>query len=139
MQLLQVPLSFLFGYFTDFGAWLSGGIPNDWYPVQLLLVFCGIVVLGFGITLGVIADVILNSGEAFIKVLADMTGKDFGNVKIIFDVCWVLLSVVLSLLFFEGKLMGTREGTIISAVLVGTTVKIFRPLLQKPLTALLVK
>lgn len=99
----------------------------------------GIVVLGFGITLGVIADVILNSGEAFVKALADVTKKDFGNTKILFDISWVVLSIVLSLIFFEGKLYGTREGTIISALLVGVTVKIFRPLLSKPLTNLLQK
>ncbi|MBQ8575914.1 MAG: YitT family protein [Clostridia bacterium] len=137
IQLLQIPLSFIFGYFTDFGLWIVSGIPNDKYIVQILLVLVGIVVLGFGITLGVIADVILNSGEAFVKALADVTKKDFGNTKIFFDVSWVLLSIVLSLILFDGKLVGTREGTIISAVLVGFTVKLFRPMLQKPLGKLL--
>lgn len=139
IQLLQIPLSFLFGYFTDFGLWLISGIPNDKYIIQLLLVLVGIVVLGFGITLGVIADVILNSGEAFVKTLADVTKKDFGNTKIVFDISWVLLSIVLSLIFFDGKLVGTREGTVISALLVGFTVKFFKPLLEKPLTSILKK
>jgi len=130
MQLLQIPLSFLFGYFTDFGLWIADKIPNDTYLAQILLVFSGIIVLGFGITLGVIADVILNSGEAFVKALSDVTKKDFGNLKIAFDVSWVLLSVVLSLIFFEGKLYGTREGTILSALLVGVAVKLFRKVLQ---------
>lgn len=139
IQLFQIPLSFLFGYFTDFGMWLVSAIPNDTYIMQLVLVLSGIAVLGFGITLGVIADVILNSGEAFVKALADVTKKDFGSTKIVFDISWVLLSIVLSLIFFDGRLVGTREGTIISAVLVGVAVKLFRPLLQKPLTALLQK
>lgn len=139
IQLLQIPLSFLFGYFTDLGLWLVRTIPNDAYAVRLILVLCGIVVLGFGITLGVIADVILNSGEAFVKALADVIKKDFSSVKIAFDVTWVMLSVVLSLVFFEGKLYGTREGTVISALLVGVTVKLFRSKLQKPLDKLLVK
>ena len=137
IQLLQIPLSFLFGYFTDFGMKLVSVIPNDIYLVQLLLVISGIIVLGFGITLGVIADVILNSGEAFVKALADVTKKDFGNTKIIFDISWVAFSILLSLLFFGGKLVGTREGTIISAFTVGIVVKFFRPLLEKPLAKLL--
>lgn len=137
IQLLQIPLSFLFGYFTDFGLWLVSGIPNDKYFVQLLLVIGGIVILGFGISLGVIADVILNSGEAFVKAIADVTNKDFGNMKIVFDVSWVLLSIVFSFIFFDGKLLGTREGTIISALLVGVTVKFFCSLLKKPLTKVL--
>lgn len=139
IQILQIPLSFLFGFFTDFGLWLVEIIPNDIYVAQLLLVLSGSVVLGFGITLGVIADVILNSGEAFVKALADVTKKDFGNMKITFDITWVLLSIVLSLIFFEGKLYGTREGTIISAILVGVTVKLFRKLLQAPIERLLKK
>lgn len=110
IQLLQIPLSFLFGYFTDFGLWLVGRIPNDIYLVQLALVVGGIIVLGFGITLGVIADVILNSGEAFVKALADVTHKDFGNMKIAFDVSWVLLSVVLSLIFFQRTVAWYKGG-----------------------------
>ncbi len=139
IQFLQIPLSFLLGYFTDFGMWLVSRIPNDNYAVQLALVLSGIVVLGFGITLGIIADVVLNSGEAFVKALADVTKKEFSNVKIAFDVSWVMLSIVLSLIFFDGKLLGTREGTVISALLVGVTVKFFRPQLVKPLTKLLTK
>lgn len=138
-QLLQIPLSVLFGYFTDFGMIVAGKIPNDVYWMQLLLVVIGIVVLGFGITLGVIANVMLNAGEAFVKALADVTHKDFGNLKIAFDVCWVLLSVLLSLWFFDGQLAGTREGTLISAVCVGLVVKVLRPILETPLTKRLTK
>ncbi|MBE6772280.1 MAG: YitT family protein [Ruminococcaceae bacterium] len=139
IQLVQIPLSFIFGYFTDFGMWMIKDIPNENYIVRLLLVFAGIIFIGFGISLGVIADVVLNSGEAFVKALADVTKKDFGTVKIVFDVSWVLFSIVLSLLLFDGKLIGTREGTIISAVFVGVTVKLFKPLLQTPLTKILTK
>lgn len=137
IQLLQIPLSFLFGYFTDLGMWMASFIPNDLYPVRLLLVFAGIAVLAFGVALGVIANVILNSGEAFVKAIADVAGKDFGTVKVIFDVSWVLFSIVLSLLFFGGEVRGTREGTLISAVLVGFAVKLYRSFLQKPLTKML--
>lgn len=132
-QLLQIPLSFLFGYFTDFGLYLASFIPTDIYIVKLLLVICGIVVLGFGITLGVIANVILNSGEAFVKALSDVTHKEFSNVKIFFDVSWVVLSIVLSLIFFNGSLLGTREGTIISAIFTGVAVKIWLKFIKKPI------
>lgn len=139
IQLVQIPLSFIFGYFTDLGMWMIKDIPNENYIVRLLLVFAGIVFIGFGISLGVIADVVLNSGEAFVKAIADVTKKNFGTVKIVFDVSWVLFSTVLSLLLFDGKLLGIREGTIISAVFVGVTVKLFKPLLQTPLTKILAK
>lgn len=133
IQLLQIPLSFLFGYFTDFGLYLAGFIPNDIYVIKLLLVICGIIVLGFGITLGVIANVILNSGEAFVKALSDVIHKEFSNVKITFDVSWVAFSIILSLFFFGGELVGTREGTILSAVFTGVAVKLWLKLIKKPI------
>ena len=133
IQLLQIPLSFLFGYFTDFGLYLPSFIPNDIYIVKLLLVVSGIIILGFGITLGVIANVILNSGEAFVKALADVIHKEFSNVKIAFDVSWVAFSIVLSLIFFGGELVGTREGTILSAVFTGVAVKLWLKLIKKPI------
>ena len=125
IQLLQIPLSFLFGWFTDFGMWLVSVIPADTYPVRLAMVFIGVVILGFGVSLAVIANVIMNSGEAFVKAVSDMINKEFGNVKIAFDVLCVILSLVLSLIFFDFTVVGTREGTIISALLTGVIVKFF--------------
>lgn len=125
IQLLQIPLSFLFGYFTDFGMWCVSFIPVHLYITRLALVLFGIIILGFGISLSVTANVIMNSGEAFVKALADKSGKNFGNLKIGFDICCVILSLVLSMLVFNGSIIGTREGTIITAVCTGIVVKFF--------------
>lgn len=133
IQILQVPVSFLFGWFTDLGMWMVSFIPADRYPVRLIMVIVGVVILGFGISLSVIANVIMNSGEAFVKVVSDKLHKEFGNVKIAFDVFCVLLALVLSLLFFHLSIVGTREGTIISALLTGVVVKFFSGKLQQPL------
>ncbi len=125
IQLLQIPLSFLFGWFTDLGLWCVSAVPNDIYILQISMVLAGIVVLAFGISLSVAAGVIMNSGEAFVKAVSDVSGRNFGNIKILFDVCCVLASVILSLLFFDFRIIGTREGTVISAVLTGFAVKFF--------------
>ena len=125
IQLLQVPLSFLFGYFTDFGMWCVSFFPANLYAMRLIFVLCGIVILGFGIFLSVTANVIMNSGEAFVKAVSDKIKKNFGDVKIGFDILCVIMSILLSLIFFHGKIVGAREGTIISALLTGVTVKFF--------------
>lgn len=135
IQLLQVPLSFLFGWFTDFGMWITSFITADIYWVRLALVFIGVIILGFGISLSVIANVIMNSGEAFVKAISDKVHREFGNVKIAFDIICVILSVVLSLAFFDFTIVGAREGTVISALLTGVVVKIFCKLLRRPLEA----
>ncbi|MDE5767786.1 MAG: YitT family protein, partial [Oscillospiraceae bacterium] len=112
IQLLQIPLSFVFGWFTDLGMWIVNPIPVNSYPTQLLLVLIGIFIMGFGIALSVIADVILNSGEAFVKAISDTFRKEFSNIKIGFDISCVILALGLSLLFFDFRIVGTREGTV---------------------------
>lgn len=139
IQLLQIPLSFLFGYFTDIGLWCVSVIPADKYPVRLLMVFVGIAILGLGISLTVSANVIMNSGEAFVKAVSDSLHKDFGNVKIIFDISCVTASIVLSLIFFDFSVVGTREGTILSAVLTGVAVKFFGKMIGKPVGDMLAR
>ncbi|MGN0631685.1 MAG: YitT family protein [Ruminococcus sp.] len=137
LQLLQVPLSFLFGWFTDIGMKIAGHINAEYYPVRLLLCLSGIIILGFGISLSVIANVIMNSGEAFVKAVSDTLDADFGTVKIAFDVTNVTLSILLSLVFFNFTIAGTREGTVMSALLTGVFVKFFRKRLHKPLDSIL--
>lgn len=137
VQLLQIPLSFLFGWFTDLGVWLVSFVPADIYPVRLLMVMIGTVILGFGITLCVIANVVMNSGEAFVKAVSDTVHKSFGNVKIAFDICCVTMAIILSLIFFDFKIVGTREGTIVAALCTGLVVKFFSKLLHDPAVRLL--
>lgn len=137
VQLLQIPLSFVFGWFTDFGMWIVSHIPVNAYPVRLVMVFVGIVILGFGISLAVTANVIMNSGEAFVKALSEITKREFGNVKIAFDVSCVVLAIVLSLIFFDFSIVGIREGTMISALLTGFVVKFFSRRIKTPLNTLL--
>ena len=86
-----------------------------------------------------VADVVMNSGEAFVKSVSDTVHKEFGSVKVVFDISCVIVAVVLALIFFEFHVMGTREGTIIAAVLTGFVVKFWNKLVRKPLEKLLVK
>ncbi len=131
IQLLQIPLSFLLGWFTDVGMWMIAPIPTHHYLVRLGMVLVCVVFLGFSIALGITAGVsVINPGEAFVRTLSDTYGLKFGNVKIVFDVINVALSVVLSLLLFGGGVVGTREGTLLCAVCTGFMVKYFSPKLQ---------
>ena len=137
IQLLQIPLSFLFGWFTDVAMLLAVKIPVNSYPMQLVMVVAGVAILAFGITLGVIANVVLNAGEGIVKALADVSGKEFGFVKMRFDAVCVILSLAISLVTFGGKIVGVREGTLIAAFLNGTMVKWYSRRLKEPLNQLL--
>ena len=137
IQLLQVPMSFLFGYFTDICLWCIAPIPAQRYIVRLLLILIGTIILGLGISLSVIANVVMNSGEAFVKAISDTIHKEFGNVKIAFDLACIIIAVILSLIFFDFSIVGVREGTILSAVFTGFVVNFFEKRFKKPLTKVL--
>lgn len=133
IQLLQIPFSFMFGYFTDFGMWMFRWAATDVYILRLVDIAIGTIIVGLGISLCFYADAIMNSGEAFVKAIAATTKKDFGNLKIGFDVSCVLLSVIMSLVFFSFTIQGTREGTILSAIFTGVVIKYFNRILKKPM------
>lgn len=137
IQLLQLPMAVLFGWFTDGGMVIAGLVPVNSYPMQLVMVLLGVVILGFGVALSVVADVMFNAGEGFVKALSDVTEKNFGNVKIAFDIFSVALSVVLSLALFGGAVAGVREGTLIAALGTGLAVKFFTARLKTPLDRVL--
>jgi len=139
IQLLQLPMAFLFGWFTDVGMLIAGLVPVNNYPMQLVMVVLGIVILGFGVALSVIANVMFNAGEGFVKALSDVTEKNFGDVKIAFDIFSVSLSVVLSLILFGGKVVGLREGTLIASICTGLAVKFFTKRLKTPLDQVLTR
>ncbi len=131
IQLLQLPLSLFFGIFTDIGMKIAGLIHVEAYLIRILVVVFGNIILSFGIFLSVTANVIMNSSEAFVKAISDSTHKKFGNIKIIFDICCMVVASVLSLCFFDFTLIGIREGTVISAFLVGGFVKVYSRLFGK--------
>ncbi len=58
------------------------------------------------------------------------TGKRYENIKIFFDVLYIVAAAIISFLFL-GKLEGVREGSIIAALLVGNIIKIYNCLFEK--------
>ena len=59
VQLLQVPLSFLFCWFTDLGVWLAGFLPVSAYPVRLGLVVLGTLVLAVALVAAIASVALL--------------------------------------------------------------------------------
>ena len=117
-QYFQVIIAFFLGAFVDLGMFLSAGVHPDFYPEQIAVVLLGSAVLALGIFLQVTANVILNPGEGLVRAIAEKTHKRFGIVKVFFDTSLVAGAAVISLAAF-GTVEGFREGTVISAILVG--------------------
>ena len=129
IQLLQIPVSLLLGGFTDLMVWLADFIPTPNYVSRMAVLLAGCAVAAVSVSLSVRADVLMNSGEAFVKALSITVKKKYGSCKVAFDVCSVLLIALLSITFL-GHLEGLREGTVIYALLVGNLVKLVLPRLD---------
>lgn len=84
----------------------------------MIALLAGCLVLGFGVYLEVLADVVMLPGESFVRAIVQTWNTNFGTTKIVFDSSMAIIAGVLSFVF-SGKLNGVREGTIIAALLVG--------------------
>ncbi len=120
-QYVQVLVGLFFGFFIDFGMFLFDLVSPHVYAWKIFVLLLGSALVALGTCLQVAPNVILNPGEATVKTIAEETGVRFGNIKVFFDSTLVISAVIISLFTF-GTIKGVREGTIISAVLVGCIV-----------------
>ncbi|MGN1442644.1 MAG: DUF6198 family protein, partial [Acutalibacteraceae bacterium] len=99
----------------------------EFYAEKFLWMLVGCVVLAFGIWIQYKGGVAMLPGEAMNRAISLTTGKRYENVKIFFDVLYILLAAVICFVF-TGKLQGVREGSVIAAVLVGSLIKLYNRL-----------
>ncbi len=125
---LQIPVSIIFGYFIDLTTFMLGAMNPELYPVKLISLLIGCVILGFGVYMEVLADVVMLPGESFVRAIVLTWKTNFGNTKVAFDASMTIIAGILSLFFFH-RLQGVREGTIIAALLVGFIARLFGRLL----------
>ena len=136
IQLLQIPLSLTLGWFTDLWVGLLSMLPLEsitnpyaTYAVKITLVLFSVFLLALAVCLSVTANVVMNSGEAFVKAIADTCGFKLGNVKTVFDLSCVTIAVIASFLLLH-RLEGVGIGTVICATCTGFVVKWLMPLIR---------
>lgn len=124
INLLQLAVVFVFGYFTDLTLAIVKPLEIDAYWLKLVLSIVSCVIMALGVFLEVKAHLIVMASEGAISAIADKVHLDFGIVKIILDWVFIILSCAISLIVFH-KLNGVREGTVIAAFLVGYCTRFF--------------
>ena len=117
-HLLQIPVSLIFGYFIDACMILLGFLKPYSYPVKVIDLLIGCLILGVGVYMEVLADVVMLPGESFVRAVVFRWKTEFGITKICFDVSMAVIAAVLSFVL-AGRLDGVREGTVVAALLVG--------------------
>lgn len=128
-QLFQLPATVLFGTVIDLAESILEPFTCSGYFQQWLFCAAGIILVALGVSVEIKANLITTAGEGIVLAVCKVAPIKFGNMKVIFDVTLVCISVVLALVFL-GRLSGVREGTIVAAILIGQITKIFSRLLS---------
>ena len=117
-HILQIPVSIIFGYFIDLTMILFSWVNPEAYIMKIVYLLIGCLILGVGVYMEVLADVVMLPGESFVRAIVLTWKTNFGTTKICFDVSMSVIAAVLSFVFAR-RLAGVREGTVIAALLVG--------------------
>lgn len=115
---LQIPVSIAFSWFIDLTMRLLSFMNPDTYVMKFITLIIGCVILGVGVYMEMLADVVMLPGESFVKAVSVTFYKDFGKTKVVFDSSMTVIAGVIGFVILH-KFAAVREGTIIAALLVG--------------------
>lgn len=119
INLLQVVVGIVFGYFTTFCNYLATYLPStDNMVMRIVLMLVSTVFIAVGIFLYLPANLIPLAGEGVMQAVSDVTKIEFSKVKIGFDCSMVVISVITCLICIH-SLGSVGVGTVIAAFLVG--------------------
>lgn len=123
-RLLQLINCVLFGYFTDVALYIVSFIPFDG-SVLMMVVFLviSIFLTALGIFIYMPANIAPLPGEGCVESVAIVTGWRFSTIKIGFDATMVIVSLVMCGLWYTNIFGAVYIGTIVSAGLVGFTLR----------------
>ena len=119
INLLQVVVGIVFGYFTTFCNYLATFLPStDNIAMRIVLMLVSTVFIAVGIFFYLPANLIPLAGEGVMQAVSDLTKIEFSKVKMGFDCSMVIISVITCLICIH-SLGSVGAGTVIAAFLVG--------------------
>lgn len=114
----QVIVSIFFGYFVDIGRFILADLNPSEYWLSLVCVVLGCCGLAFGVYIQIVSNLVIVPGDGFAYTLTMKLRKPYNRVRVTSDMTMVVIAAIIGLIGL-GTLGGVREGTIISALLVG--------------------
>ncbi|MCL2618450.1 MAG: DUF6198 family protein [Defluviitaleaceae bacterium] len=119
INLTQIIYSFIFGYFVDFAMFVLGDFTLPTYFGQLTMLAISLILLPTGLSMYLEAKLVPMPSEGFVLAVTQKLQKyTFARIKVIYDCALVLSAITLTLVALGG-VYGAREGTVISALLIG--------------------
>ena len=123
-RLLQLINCIVFSYFNTLALAVVSQIPFDG-SVLMMAVFLivSIFLIAFGIFVYMPANIAPLPGEGCVEAIAIVTDWRFSTVKILFDASVVLTALIMCWLWYASPFGAVNIGTIISAFMVGFTLR----------------
>lgn len=135
-QYLQLVVGTIFSAFVDFSMMLVGFINPTGYANQMILLLVSCLVVAFGVLLEIQTEIVYLPADGVIVAISKVLKKEFSNVKPFVDTTMVIIAAVLSVVFL-GYLAGVREGTVISALIIGPIVRVLKKYLDSSIAKLI--
>jgi uncharacterized membrane protein YczE len=117
-------MTIIFSCFLDLTMFILSSINPDIYIAKIITLVLGCLSLALGVALQIISNVVMLPGEGFMYSIVKKWSFDIGYTKTCFDISLVILAAALSVLYFQ-EIRGIREGTLISAFIVGAFSRFF--------------
>jgi uncharacterized membrane protein YczE len=131
INLLQIVVGVIFGYFTTLCNWGATFLPStDNIAIRVLMLLVSAVFVATGIFFYMPANIMPLAGEGAMQAVSTVTKIQFARVKIMFDCSMVIISFTTCIIAL-GKLGSVGVGTVIAAVLVGTVLGFINKLFGK--------
>lgn len=121
--ILEVPLSFAFGFLTDIYDFFVPEI-NVHIVLRMILYIMTMFVTAMGVYLCVKTDVVLTPTDGIVQTISQVFAFPFSAVKNIFDISLVVISAALCLANHT-EFYGIGIGTVLSALCLGRIIRLF--------------
>lgn len=134
--LLQLPVSFLFGFVIDIWGALLPFAEN--IVMQIVCLCASLFFTAFGIMLLVTAQLVPDPPTGAVQAISRASKKAMGNIKIIYDSSCVVISLLISLLGTH-RIIGFGLATVVSAICVGRILAFLQGTVGKRINSLIIK
>ena len=118
---MEIPLSFAFGFLNDFYDWLIRIEPGS-LSESVLLLIAAVSCISMGVFLTAKTDLVLNPGDGMVRTISRVFHRPFYMIKNCFDLSMILVSLAMSAVT-GNPILGIGAGTVISALFTGRFIK----------------
>lgn len=118
IQVLQLGLTFIYGFSVDLVTYILSFFPNNALWQQVIYCALGIVILALGVFTMLKTQFFMLPQDAVVGVISDRYNKEYGKVKIALDSVLTTIAAIGSLML-NHRLVHVGIGTIAPAIFVG--------------------